>query len=136
MYSLFASMDIPYPGLPPVNFTALMIPGDTPPPNITEADTAVAVSDGSDGNGWVQADIVLVRLHQAYAPNGTFGAYAYPDHDYITSAVGYDAAICVEEFKPYVVDAYNNTASAPTTLGLVHRGLDLISRYMRHNQPQ
>ncbi|QRW13001.1 exonuclease [Ceratobasidium sp. AG-Ba] len=140
MYSLFASMDIPYPGLPPVNFTALMIPGDTPPPNITEADTAVAakwwpngvahsfksipVSDGSDGNGWVQADIVLVRLHQAYAPNGTFGAYAYPDHDYITSAVGYDAAICVEEFKPYVVDAYNNTASAPTTLGLVHRGLD------------
>ncbi|KAG8682129.1 hypothetical protein FRC08_015168, partial [Ceratobasidium sp. 394] len=42
MYSLFASMDIPYPTLPPVNFTALMIPGDTPPANVVSEDIAVA----------------------------------------------------------------------------------------------
>ncbi|KAG8695944.1 hypothetical protein FRC08_007451, partial [Ceratobasidium sp. 394] len=36
----------------------------------------------------------------------------------------YDAAICVEEFKPYIVDAYNNTAGSPTTLSLVHKGLN------------
>ncbi|KAG9123575.1 hypothetical protein FRC07_014680 [Ceratobasidium sp. 392] len=140
MYSLFESMDIPYPHLPPVNFTSLMMPGDTPPANVVESDTAVAakwwpngvahsfksvsVSDGSDGSGWLQVDIVLVRLHSAYAPNSTFGLYAYSDQDYLSSPVGYDAAMCVEEFKPYIVDAYNNTAGSPTTLGLVHRGMD------------
>ncbi|KAG9077655.1 hypothetical protein FRC06_008785, partial [Ceratobasidium sp. 370] len=139
MYSVFESMDIPYPALRPANFTALMIGEDKPPANISEADIAVTAkwwqngvahsfmsipaSNGADGNGWLQIEIVLVRLNQAYAPNSTFSVYAQADVDY-PSPVGYDVAVCVEEFKPYMVDAYNNTAGSPTTLGLLHRGLD------------
>lgn len=74
------------------------------------------VTMGEDGSGWLQIEIVLVRLNQAYAPNSTFGAYAYADPTYKSSRVGYDVAICVEEFKPYMVDAYNNV-----------RGLALIA---------
>ncbi|KAG8687284.1 hypothetical protein FRC08_012066 [Ceratobasidium sp. 394] len=139
MYSIFESMDIPYPALPPANFTALMIGEDKPPANVSEADIAVTAkwwqngvahsfmsipaSNGADGNGWLQIEIVLVRLNQAYAPNSTFSVHAQADVDY-PSPVGYDVAVCVEEFKPYMLDAYNNTAGSPTTLGLLHRGLD------------
>ncbi|KAG8724011.1 hypothetical protein FRC09_000819 [Ceratobasidium sp. 395] len=139
MYSLFESMDIPYPATRPANFTALMEGEDKPPANISEADIAVTAkwwqngvahsfmsipaSKGADGNGWLQIEIVLVRLNQAYAPNSTFGVHAQADVDY-PSPVGYDVAVCVEEFKPYVLDAYNNTAGSPTTLDLLHKGLD------------
>ncbi|KAF8599925.1 hypothetical protein BDV93DRAFT_525763 [Ceratobasidium sp. AG-I] len=140
LYSLFSSMDIAYPTLPAANFTALMEPGDTPPANISEADTAVTskwwqngvahsfksvpLSMGKDGAGWLQLEIVLVRLNQAYAPNSSFGVFAYPDEAYKSSPVGYDVAICIEEYKPYIVDAYNNSAGSPSTIGLLHRGLD------------
>jgi hypothetical protein len=41
LYSVFSTMDIPYPVLRPANFTALMEAGDNLPTNISEADTAV-----------------------------------------------------------------------------------------------
>ncbi|QRV98444.1 exonuclease domain protein [Ceratobasidium sp. AG-Ba] len=139
MYSLFESMDIPYPAIKPANFTALMIGEDKPPANISEADIAVTgkwwqngvahsfmsipATKGDDGNGWLQIEIVLVRLNQAYAPNSSFSVHSLADVDY-PSPIGYDVAVCVEEFKPYVLDAYNNTAGSPTTLRLLHRGLD------------
>jgi hypothetical protein len=41
LYSVFSSMDIPYPVIRPANFTALMEPGDQPPNTLSEADIAV-----------------------------------------------------------------------------------------------
>ncbi|KAG9122747.1 hypothetical protein FRC07_000744, partial [Ceratobasidium sp. 392] len=139
MHSMFDSMDIPYPAIPPTNFTALLAEKDKPPKHISEADTAIIgkwwqngvahsfmsipASNGSDGKGWLQIEIVLVRLNQAYASNSTFSVHAPADKDSL-SPIGYDVAICVEEFKPYMLDSYNNTAGSPTTLGLLHQGLD------------
>lgn len=65
---------------------------------------------GEDGTGWLQIELVLVRLNRAYAENSSFPVEVLADKDY-PSPVGYDAAICVEEFKPYMVDAYNNVSS-------------------------
>jgi hypothetical protein len=56
---------------------------------------------------------VLVRLNQTYAPDSSFSVYAYPNLDYKSTPVGYDVAICVEEFKPYMIDAYNNVSHYP-----------------------
>ncbi|KAG9079791.1 hypothetical protein FRC06_007464, partial [Ceratobasidium sp. 370] len=139
MYSLFESMDIPYPDIPPANFTAMLVGKDKPPRHVSEADTAVIgkwwsngvaqsfmsvpASDGSDGTGWLQIEIVLVRLNRGYAPNSTFSVQVQGTAD-SPNPIGYDVAVCVEEFKPYMLDSYNNTAGSPTTLGLLHRGLD------------
>jgi hypothetical protein len=68
------------------------------------------MTTGTNGTGWLQIEIVLVRLNQAYAPNSTFGAYARPNPGSDLASVGYDVAVCVEEFKPYVVDAYNTVS--------------------------
>ncbi|KAG8737957.1 hypothetical protein FRC10_007471 [Ceratobasidium sp. 414] len=139
LYSLFESMDIPYPDIPPANFTAMLVGKDKPPRDVSEADTAVIgkwwsngvaqsfmsipASDGSDGTGWLQIEIVLVRLNRGYAPNSTFTVQS-PGSPDSPDPVGYDVAVCVEEFKSYTLDSYNNTAGSPTTLGLLHRGLD------------
>jgi hypothetical protein len=72
---------------------------------------SIPASTGSDGNGWLQIEIVLVRLNQAYAPNSSFNVHAAADVDY-PSPVGYDVAVCVEEIKPYMVDAYNNVSNS------------------------
>ncbi|KAG8714159.1 hypothetical protein FRC08_012299 [Ceratobasidium sp. 394] len=148
MYSLFESMDIPYPDIPPANFTAMLVGKDKPPPHVSEADTAVIgkwwsngvaqsfmsipASDGSDGTGWLQIEIVLVRLNRGYAPNSTFSVQAPGTKD-SPNPIGYDVAVCVEEFKSYMLDSYNNTAGSPITLGLLHRGLDFDQRV---NLPQ
>lgn len=78
---------------------------------------SVPIGMGKDGAGWLELEIVLVRLNQAYAPNSSFGAYAYADQNYNSSLVGYDVAICVEEFKPYMVDAYNNVSNLVHVIG-------------------
>ncbi|CAE6484465.1 unnamed protein product, partial [Rhizoctonia solani] len=141
LYSLFQTMDIVYPLIPPVNLSALPEPGDPMPQGIIEADIAVTskwwpngvahsfksvpLTDGSLGTGWLQLEIVLARLHEAYAPNSTFGVYATPDELWAGGRVGYDVAICVEEIRSWVVEAYNSTAGNPTTLRLLHSGMDL-----------
>jgi hypothetical protein len=55
---------------------------------------------------------VLVRLNRICAPDSSFDVYAYPNRAYQMPPVGYDAAICVEEFKPYMIDAYNNVSDS------------------------
>jgi hypothetical protein len=67
------------------------------------------VSYGTSGKGWLNIEIVLVRLNQAYAPNSSFSVHAAADVDY-PSPVGYDVAVCVEDFKSYMVDSYNNVS--------------------------
>ncbi|CAE6440486.1 unnamed protein product [Rhizoctonia solani] len=141
LYSLFQSMDIAYPLIPPVNLSALLEAGDPAPQGIVEAEIAVTskwwqngvahsfksvpLTTGSLGTGWLQLEIVLTRLHESYAPNSTFGAYATPDVLWPGGRVGYDVAICVEEIRSWVVEAYNSTAGNPTTLRVLHSGMDL-----------
>ncbi|CAE6459739.1 unnamed protein product [Rhizoctonia solani] len=150
LYSLFQSMDIPYPAIRPVNLSALLEPGDPMPQGIAQAEIAVTskwwqngvahsfksvpLTNGSLGTGWLQLEIVLTRLHESYAPNSTFGAYANPDVLWRGGRVGYDVAICVEEIRSWVVDAYNSSAGNPTTLRIMHKGMDLDSAvYTRQN---
>ncbi|KAF8749769.1 hypothetical protein RHS01_09824 [Rhizoctonia solani] len=150
LYSLFQSMDIAYPQIPPVNLSALLEPGDPMPQGIVEAEIAVTskwwqngvahsfksapFSNGSQGTGWLQLEIVLTRLHEDYAPNSSFGAYATPDVLWPSGRVGYDVAICVEEIRSWVVEAYNSTAGNPTTLRILHKGMDLNAPvYTRQN---
>ncbi|CAE6334687.1 unnamed protein product [Rhizoctonia solani] len=140
LYSLFQSMDIAYPQIPPVNLSALLEPGDPMPQGIVEAEIAVTskwwqngvahsfksapLSNGALGTGWLQLEIVLTRLHEAYAPNSTFGAYATPDALWSGGRVGYDVAICVEEIRSWVVEAYNSACSSLFYAALT-KGMDL-----------
>ncbi|KIY63410.1 hypothetical protein CYLTODRAFT_432999 [Cylindrobasidium torrendii FP15055 ss-10] len=80
-------------------------------------------------NGWVSIESVLIRMNTTYAPNGVFGAYStqsIPDVDGNPTHIGYDAAVCLELFEPWVVETYNATLGPPTTMGIVSKGATIV----------
>ncbi|CAE6338438.1 unnamed protein product [Rhizoctonia solani] len=126
----------------PVNFTAFMEGLDTP--NVTAVESEVAlmskwwdngvthsfnwfpVRRGEDGNGWVSIELVMVRLNESYtAPNSSFQVYGELGNKESRTRIGFDAAICVEEVRGYVVDAYNSSAGSPVSLSLQYYGTQL-----------
>ncbi|QRW22058.1 transmembrane protein [Rhizoctonia solani] len=126
----------------PVNFTGFMEGEDRP--NVTAQESEVAlmskwrdngvthsfswfpVNQGEDGNGWVSIEIVMVRLNESYtAPNSSFQVYGELGNRENRTRIGFDAAICVEEVRGYVVDAYNSSAGSPVSLALKYRGTQL-----------
>ncbi|CAE6465083.1 unnamed protein product [Rhizoctonia solani] len=126
----------------PVNFTAFMEGADTP--NVTASESEVAlmskwwdngvshsfswfpVRRGEDGNGWVSIEIVMVRLNESYtAENSTFQVYGELGTRLNRTRIGFDAAICVEEVKGYVLDAYNSSAGSPVSISLQYNGTQL-----------
>jgi hypothetical protein len=57
-------------------------------------------------------ELVLVRLNESYTPYGQFHQYADGLGDAAArTRIGYDAAICVQEIRSYVLDSYNNVSS-------------------------
>ncbi|CUA67079.1 hypothetical protein RSOLAG22IIIB_07165 [Rhizoctonia solani] len=128
----------------PVNFTGFMEGADTP--NVTASESEVAlmskwwdngvshsfdwfpVRRGEDGNGWVSIEIIMVRLNESYtAMNSSFQAYGELGSRENRTRIGFDAAICVEEVKAYVLDAYNSSAGSPVSISLRYPGSYLNS---------
>ncbi|KAL5640103.1 hypothetical protein ACGC1H_007408 [Rhizoctonia solani] len=126
----------------PVNFTAFMEGADTP--NVTASESEVAlmskwwdngvshsfdwfpVRRGEDGHGWVSIEIIMVRLNESYtAENSSFQAYGELGSSSSRTRIGFDAAICVEEVKGYVLDAYNSSAGSPVSISLQYSGTQL-----------
>ena len=70
-------------------------------------------------------DAVLIRLNTSYTPNGQF-----PVTDTVRGAdgretrIGYDGAVCLELYEPWVVETYNTTSGlgAPTSTRIVGKG--------------
>ncbi|KAG8768697.1 hypothetical protein FRC12_005423 [Ceratobasidium sp. 428] len=82
------------------------------------------VSRGEDGNGWLTVEIVMIRLNQSYtAENSSFQVFGELGAN--RTRIGFDAAICIEEVKGYVLDSYNNSAGSPISLTLQYTGTQL-----------
>ncbi|KAK0532115.1 hypothetical protein OC842_003409 [Tilletia horrida] len=73
---------------------------------------------GSAGRGWVSLEVVLVRLKPDLAgPAAQFGLVAnVTDNLGNFGNVGFDAAICVERFDPYVVQVYQGRSIQSTKI--------------------
>ncbi len=67
--------------------------------------------------------MVLIRLNTTFAPQGSFPVLSdnKPDDTGNGTWVGYDAVVCVELFEPWIVDVYNATLGALTTLEIVDK---------------
>ncbi|KAJ7122886.1 hypothetical protein C8R44DRAFT_156846 [Mycena epipterygia] len=145
--SLFSSfgMDLPPVFEDSINTTAVMQPGDTLPSGLNASDIALAaffsdngvahsfksvpVSLGADGNGFVSIETLLVRLNTTYAPNGTFLTHSdlsVPDVNGKSTFIGFDAAVCLELYEPWVLETYNNSIGVPTTTRIVNKGNTII----------
>jgi hypothetical protein len=67
------------------------------------------LDQGETGKGWTMLEIVLVRLNETHAPEGRFHTFVPGlGSAYDRTRIGLDAALCVQEIKPYMLDSYNN----------------------------
>lgn len=138
----YAEINADLSTLPATNLTDLTLGDNPPPANIVESDIALTgqliytrylstgnnqtlgkwsdngaahqfmsypFDQGDSGAGWSMIQLVLVRLNESYAPNGQFYIYRNTTDG---TRIGYDAAICVQEVRPYVLDSYNNVSLA------------------------
>lgn len=76
---------------------------------------------GDSGKGWVEIEVVLIRMNNTFTPNGSFPLFG--DVDPVTgSRIGFDSAVCVESYEPYIVESYNSTGVSPSTTRIVSKG--------------
>ncbi|CAG7848432.1 SubName: Full=Uncharacterized protein {ECO:0000313/EMBL:CCA71241.1} [Serendipita indica DSM 11827] len=74
------------------------------------------IENGNKGWGWLELEVIMIRLNTTYTPGGSFGTYS------TDKSIGYDAAVCVEAIEPYVVDAYNSTSGRAGSIRIVGKG--------------
>lgn len=77
--------------------------------------------------GWTTIETTLVRLNSSYTPSGTFPVYGppVPDVNGLETRVGYDIAVCLERYEPWIMETYNSSIGSPTALEIVARGGDI-----------
>ncbi|KAF8164850.1 hypothetical protein B0H34DRAFT_648623 [Crassisporium funariophilum] len=143
---LFQGVGLPFPARleQPLNLTKTMHPNDTVPATLDISKIAMGamfshngvahsmkstpMSMGADGNGFVTMENILVRLNTTYAPNGKFstrGNVSVPDKDGFATFVGYDAAVCLQLYEPWVLEVYNSSVGFPSTMRIVDKAAEI-----------
>lgn len=88
--------------------------------------TKTILDTGSIGDqGWTTVETVLIRLNTSFTPSGRFPVYSntsLPDVNGVETRIGYDAAVCVQKYEPWFIEAYNTSIGSPTLLRIVEKG--------------
>lgn len=72
--------------------------------------------------GWMTVETVLIRLNTSYTPSGRFPLYSnesLPDANGVETRIGYDAAVCVQKYEPWIIETYNSSIGSPSALRIV-----------------
>lgn len=71
--------------------------------------------------------MVSVRLNDTYTPSGIFPLYGDPilNATGASTRIGYDAAICVEAYEPWIMESFNSTGLTPASRRVVRNGAGL-----------
>jgi len=73
--------------------------------------------------GWVTIETVVIRLDTNFTASGRFPVYwnnqSVPEGEELT--VGYDAAVCVQKYEPWIIEAYNTSTRSSFALGIVEK---------------
>ncbi|KAK0237149.1 hypothetical protein EDD85DRAFT_599337 [Armillaria nabsnona] len=128
------------------NVTAALQLNDTLPSTVDANGTAFAasftdngvahtfksnpVTIGEEGLGWISIEWVLVRLNTTYSRDGTFATYSDEyvlDENGTETRIGYDAAVCLELYEPYVVETYNSTTGMPSSTGIISKNEKIVN---------
>jgi hypothetical protein len=87
--------------------------------------TKTILDTGSIGDqGWTTVETVLIRLNTSFTPSGRFPVYSntsLPDANGVETRIGYDAAVCVQKYEPWFIEAYNTSIGSPTLLRIVEK---------------
>ncbi|KAG8816683.1 hypothetical protein FRC17_000217 [Serendipita sp. 399] len=119
-----------------LNTPGIFLPGDTAPDTVdmnnigfvgrwqdngvAQSFMSIPIDNGALGNGWLELELIMLRVSTAYTPNGTFPLYAQDTTT--TATIGYDGAVCVEAIEPWIVDTYNSTSGRASSIQVVGKG--------------
>jgi len=74
--------------------------------------------DGSQG--WTSVETVLVRFDTSFTRSGRFPVRANKTiPNGVVSNIGFDAAVCVQKYEPWIVEAYNTSTGSVSALRIV-----------------
>lgn len=82
------------------------------------------VASGEDGAGFVTLENIFIRLNTTFAPDGSFSRLSdvsMPDVNGEPTFIGFDAAVCLELYEPWVVELYNSSVAYPNSLRIVEK---------------
>ena len=68
--------------------------------------------------GLTTVEMVLIRLDTDFASSAHFPVY----WNVSGTRIGYDAAVCVQRWDPWIVETSNTTTSSPSVVGIVAKG--------------
>ena len=81
---------------------------------------------GPSDQEWVSIDAVLLRFNTVYTQkNARFPVHlnmSMPGVDWVWYVIGYDAAVCVQRYEPWIVETYNTSIASPSTLRIIGKG--------------
>lgn len=89
--------------------------------------STIAPSAASN-QGWVTVETVVIRLNTSLTPSGRFPAYwneSLPGRGEVR--LGFDAAVCVQKYEPWVIEAYNTSTGSSFASRLVGKQNDSTS---------
>ena len=87
----------------------------------------IYIRSGQDGSGLIAIENVLVRLNTTFTPNGTFDIKgdSVPDRNGFATFIGYDTAVCLELFEPWVLEVYNGSVGSPSSMRIVDQAAEI-----------
>ena len=83
------------------------------------------VANTTENRKWTTVETVLVRFNTSLTPSGRFPVYSnqsLPYYDGPLNRIGYDAAVCVQQYEPWIIEAYNASTGSPSALGIIQKG--------------
>jgi len=83
-----------------------------------------AEPDPTDHPGYTAVEMVLIRLNTSFTPSGRFPVYSeksLPDVNGTETRIGYDAAVCLQKYEPWIVETYNTSIVSPSTLRIIEK---------------
>jgi len=79
--------------------------------------------------GWMTVETLFINLNTSYTPSGRFPVYSngtFPDADGTATTqsiqIGHDAAVCVQKYDPWIVEACNTSTRSSLVLRIVGEG--------------
>jgi len=84
----------------------------------------------ADNQGWTAVDTVIIRFNTSLTPSGSFPVYSdqpLPNHNATQNRIGYDAAVCLQRYEPWITEAYHASTGSTSALRVVEKGGGSIS---------
>jgi len=80
--------------------------------------------------GWMTVETLFIHINTSFAPSGHFPVYSDEwllvgeNGTEVMSSfqIGHDAAVCVQIYEPWIVEAYNTSTGSSFALGIVEKG--------------